>query len=111
MENCLLGPPRDKDQRNQAEKHGHGAEGKQLRIRLNIVTWIMDEGRQTQDSLASRQPDEQCHNVGRKAAIGIAMLLEVHHHEQLWEQDDVDQIGAHGPAVTRNQGCSWHLCK
>lgn len=97
----LLGPPGDKDERNQADQHSHGAEGKQLRVGLLIIARIVYESRQPQDGLSARQPNEERNYVGRQAAIGVAVLLEVHHHQQLREENNVDQVRAHGPASQR----------
>lgn len=43
--------------------------------------------------LPEKQPDE----VSNKRSIGVAPILEVHNNQQLWKQNDIDQIRAHGP--------------
>lgn len=90
--------PRDKDEGDEWHKHGEGAEGEQLHAVL--VARKFDQGLQTELRLAAGQADEEGDDVGRETAVRVAMVLEVHHHQQLREQDAVHQIWTHRPANT-----------
>ena len=47
------------------------------------------------------QPDKHPYAVGEQRAVGVTPVLEVDHDQKLGEQDDVDQVRAHGPVEVK----------
>ena len=89
--------PRDERQREQRHAHGHGPEGEQLHLGDGVPAGVVDEGGQAQHLLPPGEAHQSRHDVGCERAVRVAVLLEVHHHQQLREQDHVYQVRAHGP--------------
>ena len=58
----------------------------------------MNERREPDETLPTRDPDAEAQAVGEEGAIGVAPVREVNNTEQLREQDDVDQVRAERPA-------------
>lgn len=57
-----------------------------------IKACSLDDGRYADHGLAAHGPEEDPHYVGGQGAVGVAVVLKVHHHQQLRKQDHVDQI-------------------
>lgn len=81
--NDSLGPPGHPDQRDQAHDHGHRPEREHLRCSFLDVSRIVDQGRQPEHGLPAGQPHHEGDYVRRQAAVGVAVLLEVDHHQEL----------------------------
>lgn len=89
--------PRDERQREQRQRHRHSPEREQLHLINRVPAGVVDERGQPQQLLAAREAHQPRHDVRGQRAVRVAVLLKVHHHQQLREQDHVHQVGAHRP--------------
>jgi len=94
--NYVLGAPRNTDERNKRHDHSHGPEGEELTFA--IPTWVVDHGWQPEHLFASRQSDEERHNISGQTAVRVAVMFEMHYHQKLRKEDHVHQVRAHRPA-------------
>lgn len=105
----LLGQPRNTDEGGKRHQHSHRPEGKHLTGVLIVVVRIMDERIQPQLRFATGDADQERHDVRWERPVRVAVMLEVNDHQELREQDAVNEIGAHGPeTVDRRDGQSHH---
>lgn len=85
------------DQRYQGQQHRHRSEGEPLGVRLLVVPRIVDQRGQAHHGLAAADPDHEGDYVRGQTAVRVAVLFEVDHHQELREEDHVDQVRAHRP--------------
>ena len=76
---------RHPDEGDEGHQHGHGAKGEGLRLGLHVVARVVDEGGQAHYRLAAAHAHEEGDYVRGEAAVGVAVRLEVHDHQQLRE--------------------------
>ena len=50
----------------------------------------------TKSKLTSSQPEDQAKNITSQHSVGVCEVC-VHHQHQLWEENDVHQVGAQEP--------------
>ena len=85
--------------RNQRQDHGQRAEWKQLLFA--VPAREVDERFQADQRLPTGYTEDEADDVGGYASVRVAVLFEVHHHQQLREQNDVDQIRTQVPSRSR----------
>ena len=79
----VLCAPGDEDECHKGHEHGERSEREELAF--SIPAGVMDESRESQKWFPSGHPHHEGHDVCSQAPVRVAMVLEVHHHEQLWE--------------------------
>lgn len=98
--------PRDEHQREQRAEHRSGAEREQLFLAVppgKVYQWL-----EAQQRLAAGHSNVKRDDVRRQRSVCVAVFFEMNDHDQLWKQDDVDQIGAHGPEAVDGRDSDGH---
>jgi len=102
-----VGQARHANHGRQREKHGQRLEREILRVVL--VAPKVHQGCHIEQLLPSDPPRHQTNHIAGHGAVGVH-ASHVNHAEQLWEEDDVDQVAAQVPETVDGLDGQCHHC-
>ena len=84
------------DDAHETYEHGQGLELEPLVAGRGVIPRVLNQRGHTQQRLSARQPEE---HAGEEAALGTVRVggADVDDTEELWEEEDVDEVGAQVP--------------
>lgn len=87
-----LGYGRNYDEASERHQHGHCPEGEVLLAALLVIERVMDDSRNPDIWLSSKQTHEEAHTETHEGPVRVDILPEVNDQQQLRKQDHVHQV-------------------